>query len=333
MADNQGYSKGLKWFKFYTSFYLPVFLFLSGLALFGDISALFFQKRYSYYPASELYTYVFLGLILELITFCLQISSFVRLRNDNEKSFATNNAYLIFLCIFSAYKAALGQVRFEKYSSFSNRVVVDTSSVTTAFVSVFALLFLVWFVPNYFYFKNRQDYLRGSYVIAPSQDILSMFDEIKGNPQAVKIKAREMREAGGLNVQEYFYVIQNYVDHLNGDTTVYLAKNPLDRFKDISDNPEMIKAQAKDLLRNGEITSKEYIYIINNIHRLADTTVSSAESPQESQTEEHKEDNTLSKPAVEAAVQTPDPVKTCLSCGAPLIEGASFCNKCGKKLN
>lgn len=40
MAKNQDYPLGLKWYKFYTSFYLPVFSFFSGLALFGDISAL-----------------------------------------------------------------------------------------------------------------------------------------------------------------------------------------------------------------------------------------------------------------------------------------------------
>lgn len=35
---------------------------------------------------------------------------------------------------------------------------------------------------------------------------------------------------------------------------------------------------------------------------------------------------------ISPASQTPAPVKTCFTCGAPLIDGAAFCNKCGRKL-
>lgn len=269
MAKNQDYPLGLKWYKFYTSFYLPVFSFFSGLALFGDISALFVQKSYSYYHLSELYTFVFFGLIFELITFCFQIAALIRLRRDDEKSFATNNAYLIFLCIFSAYKAALFQVRFNKYSSFSDRVVIDTSSVIPAFIITFLLVFFVWFLPNFYYFKKRLDYLCGTYIRPPSQDILSMFDEIKENPQAIKEKARELHSTGKVDLYEYQYIIEHYIKNSEKENTI---------------KPNTKSEQNP--IRNDTVKSSE---------RSA-------------------------------------PVICCKYCGAKLIDGASFCNKCGQKI-
>ena len=353
MAKNQDYPLGLKWYKFYTSFYLPVFSFFSGLALFGDISALFVQKSYSYYPLSELYTFVFFGLIFELITFCFQIAALIRLRRDDEKSFATNNAYLIFLCIFSAYKAALFQVRFDKYSSFSDRVVIDTSSVIPAFIITFLLVFFVWFLPNFYYFKKRLDYLCGTYIRPPSQDILSMFDEIKENPQAIKEKARELHSAGKVDLYEYQYIIINYVDCLNGDTTVATVSPAEDHKennassvngevnadkkesqfdKDIDAHPVLSYillgfgpilwlVAISVLFSNGNTVLGATLLIVVplvvilwlNRNKLKSKTTGKSDWQQTS------------------VFRSEQDAPCCKHCGAKLIEGASFCNKCGQK--
>lgn len=371
MAKNQDYPLGLKWYKFYTSFYLPVFSFFFGLALFGDISALFVQKSYSYYPLSELYTFVFFGLIFELITFCFQIAALIRLRRDDEKSFATNNAYLIFLCIFSAYKAALFQVRFDKYSSFSDRVVIDTSSVIPAFIITFLLVFFVWFLPNFYYFKKRLDYLCGTYIRPPSQDILSMFDEIKENPQAIKEKARELHSAGKVDLYEYQYIIINYVDCLNGDTTVATVSPAEDHKennassvngevnadkkesqfdKDIDAHPVLSYillgfgpilwlAAISMLFSKGNTDLGALLLIVvpiivvlwfcrNRIKAFFSNTDRTQNLPQK---QTFCKDN-APPVTISPASQTPAPVKTCFTCGAPLIDGAAFCNKCGRKL-
>lgn len=255
---NRGYPKGLKWYNFYTNVRLPICFVLSVLLVLGNLSQVMLIKSASYYYLAyqNEIGWIWLGIILEIVTFCLRISAYRRLRRFDYSSFSINTTLLVFECIVTAYSETL------------TKMSISTEVAVYAFLVTFSIFLFIWLLPNYAYFQKRRDLFSGLYSLIPSQEILDRLNEVADNPEAVKAIAKDMLSTNEINSNEYLYIIEHYIKNSEKENTI---------------KPNTKSEQNP--IRNDTVKSSE---------RSA-------------------------------------PVICCKYCGAKLIEGASFCNKCGQK--
>lgn len=124
-----------KWLKFYVNWRFPIGFIIGGLYLFGTYSQVI---EASHNQLSSIPTLVFVFLSIDVLVYVFRIVVYINMRAMTEKGYHQNNALLfseVLIIAADSYQAS------------------EKNTLFTVIISIF--IFLIWFLPNYNYFKKR----------------------------------------------------------------------------------------------------------------------------------------------------------------------------------
>ena len=315
---NRGYNRGLKWYNFYTYIRMPFGFVFSVLGILGDISTASLTDTYYYSAYASISGWIWLGIILEIVTFCLRIAAFRRLCRFDHSSFSVNNALLLFECIVAGYSTMLTRVNTSVgYGGYYYTDGLDSATAVSSFFITFSMLLFIWLLPNYVYFKKRRDLFDGLYSLIPSQEILARLNEIADNPEAIKAIAKDMRNANEINSNEYWYIIEHYIDTDKPavqDKSLYEQPKSYEHVVSLCNllgsNTVGIKDVLSKALSSGAISSEQYVELkAKYIQGMTDVEIpdvtTASSSQKETQTAETLEDRLAPSQTAQNQEQNP----------------------------
>lgn len=125
---------GIKWFNIYTYFFLPMFLVSFVIRI-----TFFFNDNLQSFDISLL-SYMF-GLLITVLETIFIVLTFLALIHKKKIGYISNFILLAFTCFLLPYRI----------------IILDNIFETTLWILLYSfILLLVWFYPNFIYFRKRK---------------------------------------------------------------------------------------------------------------------------------------------------------------------------------